>query len=445
MKNPEELLQPVLLQLCVIILAARVFAGLFRRLGQPAVVGEIVAGLLLGPSCFQRLAPGLWNFVFAPRNPAVAGIMETLSQLGLIFLLFLIGLEFDFSHLRRYGRAAMGISIAGMATPFATGAALAWWMLPRLPAADAPANHLGFYLFMGTAMSITAIPILGRMMMELNITRTRLGAVAITAAALDDAVGWILLATVTAVVKAGAGADFSPWLSLRMLLETAGFFLFVILAARPLILRWVNHTLARNNGVMGVNALAVVLAILLLCAMATSAIGIFAIFGAFILGAALSTHREFRAAVSSNISTFVTAFFLPIFFTYTGLRTRIGVLDSSTLWVMAALVVLVAGVGKYGGCTLAARVSGFSWREASCIGVMMNTRALMELIVIDIGYDLKAIPASVFCMLVVMAVATTVVTTPFLLRNMRETELEPHIAQTGFVRRRAGTASQNKT
>lgn len=423
----EKRLLLVLVQLAVIITVARLFATLLRRFGQPAAVGEIIAGLVLGPSVLGKLEAAGWlprisGYVF---DPSAAPIFGILSQLGLILLLFLIGLEFDFGHLKNRGKAAMSISVMGIAAPFLLGAALGQMMYPLLPE---HVNRLGFVLFMGTAMSITALPILGRIMMELQISRTRIGAITITAAAVDDATGWILLAAVSALVQ----SHFHVISSLSMIAMTGAFAAVMIFVVRPAMRWWIARTL--RNDELGLNGLAVVLVVLFLCAIATNLIGIFAIFGAFMLGAVLSDQHAFREAVNRSLASMVTVFFLPIFFTYTGLRTDIGSLDSAMLWGLAAAVLAVAVVGKFGGCALAARLHGFSGRDAMCIGVMMNTRALMELVVVNVGYDLGVIPRSVFCMLVMMAIVTTVMTTPILLRIRRGTELEEGLLRSGFVR-----------
>jgi Kef-type K+ transport system membrane component KefB len=296
---------------------------------------------------------------------------------------------------------------------------------------------VGFSLFLGTALSITAIPILGRMMMELGITRARLAAVTISAAAVDDAAGWILLATVAAIARATTagetGIAFDLSRTLVMAGATVGFGLVMVFAVRPVLCAAVRRVLRRGGGEIGVNALAVLLAVLFGCALATNLIGIFAIFGAFLLGAILSGEHSFREAVNRRLRDFVTAFFLPIFFAYTGLRTDVGTLGSWQLWLLAAVVCAVAVAGKLGGCALAARLSGYPWRESACVGVLMNTRALMALIVINLGKDLRVMPDSVFCMLILMALLTTIMTTPLLLRFMRGTELEPYILRSGFV------------
>jgi Kef-type K+ transport system membrane component KefB len=434
----EDVLLPLLVQLALIILAARLFAILFRRLRQPAVVGEIVAGLVLGPSVFGRLFPNAFEAVFRPPLPGLAPelgrvllgwILTALSQLGLVFLLFLIGLEFDFSHLRRHGRSALAIALAGIAAPFALGLGLASVLHPRV-AADIP--PLGFALFLGTALSITAIPVLGRIMLELGITRTRLGALTIAAAAVDDAAGWILLASVAAVVRAA----FDPTHTLLMLAETVAFTLLMVFAARPVLLAWARRALRRGDGGLGVNALAVLGTVLFGCAIVTDLIGVFAVFGAFVLGAVLSGEEEFRRAVGRRLGDFVTAYLLPVYFAYTGLRTDVGNLGSWDLWLLCALVVAAGVVGKVGGCGLAAWLSGSSRREAACVGALMNARGLMALVVINLGKDLGVVPDSVFSMLVLMALLTTVVTTPAVLRLMWRTELEAHVLGSGFLGKR---------
>ena len=430
----EAKIVAVLIQLSVIILAARAAALLAKKLGQPAVVGEIIAGLVLGPSLLGRkqfFFHPYWQKLFHPTDPALTSLHDVstiLSQLGLIFLLFLIGLEFDFKHLRSRRGASLAISITGVVFPFVLGVVLAYWMFPHLDhhLAQSP---LGFALFMGTAMSITAIPILGRIMMEMNIARSRLGAITITAAAVDDACGWILLAAVSMLVR----SHFDLRSTLIMIGETLAFAVGMIFLVRPWLRRWARHVVRAGNGSIGLNALAILIAAIFLCAIITSKIGIFAIFGAFLLGAMFSDEPEFRKAVNSRLSDFVTAFFLPIFFTYTGLQTDIGEIHGPTLWLFAAAVCLLAVLGKFGGCALAAKLSGFTSRESIIIGIMMNTRALMELIVINKGLELGVIPPSVFCMLVIMAVLTTVMTSPLMLKMIPGTDLEPLVRASGFL------------
>jgi Kef-type K+ transport system membrane component KefB len=436
----EEFLVPLLLQLAVILIAARMFAWLVRSIGQPSVVGEIVAGLVLGPSLFGWLAPEAWQWLFRPTFPSVpheltdplfAKVVDALSQLGLILLLFLVGLEFDFGHLRWHGPAALGIALTGIAFPFAFGIGLAPLMHPHLEPhpEHGPVPELGFLLFLGVALWITAIPVLARIMMELSITRTRLGAITITAAAVDDALGWILLATVAAVVRTG----FEPIATMVMIGETAAFILVMIFVVRPLMTRWARWTQRRRD--LGLDAQAVLLAVLFGCAIVTDLIGIFAVFGAFLLGAVYSGEHDFREKVSAKWRDLVSGFLLPIFFTTTGLRTNVGSIGSTTMVLWGVAIFLAGVVGKLGGCTLAARLGGFSARESTCIGAMMNTRGLMALVVVNLGHQLGVIPPSVFCILVLTALGTTMMTTPLLVRLMPGTELEPHVRESGFARR----------
>ena len=421
----ENVLLIVILQLIVIIAAARIFGGLFRRIGQPLVCGEIAAGLILGPSFFGGMFPGLFHTIF---NPSVANIFAIMSQIGLIFLMFLIGLEFDFGHLTENRGTALSVSIVGIVLPFSLGLVLGRWMHAAL---GLQGSWLNFGLFMAAAMSITAIPILGRIMVELNINRTRIGSLTISAAAADDASGWIILAVITAIARSAL----NPAKLGIMILETVGFAMTMVWLVRPLLKKWAAHQMRSRSGKLSLGGLAVVLLLMLAAAAATNLIGIFSIFGAFFLGAILYDQHEFRAAVQERLRDFVTVFFLPIFFTYTGLRTDIGTMSGRALWVMCALVLLAAFVGKFGGCWLAARLNGLPWREASIIGVMMNTRALMELIVINIGFELGVIPKSVFFMLVVMAVASTYITAPVLRRLIRSSEVEQEYLNSEFAER----------
>jgi Kef-type K+ transport system membrane component KefB len=436
----EHLILPVLVQLVVIIAAARAFGALARRLGQPGVVGEIVAGLVLGPSLFGWLCPDLFAAVF---QPALAGVEQPLAdavlpkiftaiaQFGLIFLLFLVGLEFEFAHVRAHGRSAVLISLAGIAVPFALGAVLAQFIHPYLephPKAGA-VSHLGLTLFLGVALAITAIPVLGRIMMELNVTRTRLGAITITAAAVDDACGWILLASVTAVVK----SHFDPLETLRMIGLTVAFALAMWFAVRPVLVRYFAYALRINRGRLSATALAVLLVSVLLAAIATNLIGIFAVFGAFLLGAVLSDQAELQRAAAAKLHDIVTSFFVPVFFTYTGLRTDISALHGEAMWLICIAATIAAVVGKLAGCGLAARAGGFTWKESGIIGAMMNARGLMALVAINIGYELGVVPRSLFCVLVIMALATTVLTTPLLLWLRKGTEIEEPIARSGFL------------
>ena len=422
----ENVLLTVIIQLIVIIAASRLAGALFRKIGQPQVCGEIAAGLILGPSLLGSMFPGLFHSIF---NPSVGSIFSIMSQLGLVLLMFLIGLEFDFGHLDDNRNTAMSISAAGIVVPFGLGFALGHYMHGEMGLQGSPLN---FALFIATAMSITAIPILGRIMIELNINRTRLGSLTISAAAVDDASGWILLALVSAIAR----SSFDPMKFALMIGEVLLFGLVMIFGIRPLVIKWSRRVLA-VDGNLSLDSLAGILILILLSAICTNLIGIFSIFGAFFLGAILYDQTVLVAAIRRRLSDFVTVFFLPIFFTYTGLRTDIGTMAGNGMWFFCGLILLAAIVGKFGGCTLAARANGLPWREASIIGVMMNTRALMELIVINIGYDLGVIPKSVFFMLVFMAVVTTYMTAPILRRLVPNSEIEEDYSASDFARNTA--------
>ena len=406
----EKLLLPLLWQLVLIILAARIAGVLFRKIGQPEVVGEITAGLLLGPSLFGWIAPDTFQMIFRPTlegfpDGTLHWVFVGISQVGLILLLFIVGMEFEFSHLLSLGGSTALISLAGILLPFGLGIGLSFLVFELVSnKPDTPENFWSFSLFLGTAMSITALPILGRMMVEWKVSHTRLAVVTITAAAFVTS-GFHISST------------------LLMIFYTLLFGAFMIFAVRPIAIRLLNNFIV--DGEISVTGLAVTLSLLFLSAIGTNLIGIFGIFGAFVFGAVLCDQVAFRKAIQAKLKDFVTAFFLPIFFAYTGLRTNIGSLDSLQLWLIAAGIIGASIFGKVAGCGLAAYFSGFSVREASCIGVLMNTRALMELIVINLGKDFGIISDSVFCMLVMMALVTTFMTTPILKTMVAGTEFEP--------------------
>lgn len=435
----ENVLLLLLLQVGLIIAAARILGAVARRLGQPEVIGEIVAGLLLGPSLFGWLAPQAQAALFDPTGVhgvpqgLMPVIIKIISQLGLILLLFVIGLEFDFSHLVPSGPATAAISLAGIVLPMGLGAALAYWLYPRLVGERGDGPSFGnFQLFLAVSMAITALPILGRLLVEWGAARTRVATIAISSAAMDDAMGWILLATIAAFVRAGQASE--AWTTgVVMAIETLGLLALLVIVVRPLALRWVRSSLDAHGGEVSLMLLSGVLVFAFACAVLTSLIGIFAIFGAFLAGAILSGETRLATGIQSRMRHFVTAFFLPVFFAYTGTRTRIGSLAGMETAMMALMVLACAVAGKFIGCGLAARLSGFGWREAGCIGVLMNTRALMELIVINVGKDLGVVPDELFTMLVLMALATTVMTTPAILWLARGTDFEAPLRSTGWI------------
>jgi Kef-type K+ transport system membrane component KefB len=436
----EDLLLPVLVQLIVIIAAARFFGALARSIGQPSVVGEIAAGLVLGPSLLGWLAPEVYTVLFQPSLPGVEPpltaatlpkIFTVIAQIGLIFLMFLVGLELEPQHIRQQGRAVALIAAAGIAAPFLLGTALAPLVHPHLEPhsrTGQAAPLLSVAIFIGITLAVTAIPVLGRIMLELNITRTRLGAVTLAAAGLSDALSWILLASAVAWIR----ADFNIVETLQMVFWSVVFVVAMLGAVRPILVRYFRYSLQVNAGRLSPTAMAVLLVSIFLAAVATNLIGIFAVFGAFVLGTVLSDQTELHQAAVAKLADVTNSFFVPVFFTYTGLRTDISTLRGETLWLLCAILTLVAVVGKLAGCGWAARISGFSRRESLLIGAMMNARGLMALVAINIGYELCVIPRSLYCMLVIMALATTALTTPILLLFRKGTELDDLITQSGF-------------
>ncbi|NOT68055.1 MAG: sodium:proton antiporter [Methylophilaceae bacterium] len=403
----EALLFFTLLQLTVIVLAARIGGEIALRVGQSAVVGEIVLGILLGPSLFGLLAPDLFQYVFHSGSPEP---MQMLSQIGLVLLMFQIGLEFDFSHLseRRNRKIMLWVAVASLIAPFALGYGIGRISAPAL----SPGAHpVASALFIATAFSITALPILGRIMMEFDMTRTAIGVIAISAAAINDVIGWLLLALVTTLTLTNFDA---PSFALKVALVLL-FFAVSWFAVRPLM-KHILHRFDAKSGVLDNNLLGIVLAAIFLSAMTTYQLGIFAIFGGFMMGVLLHDEHAFVKTWRTRISPFVMVFFLPIFFTYTGLRTNIGSLDSAAAWGWCALIVFLATLGKFGGAYLAARLAGMNHMQAKILGIMMNTRALMELIVINVGYDLGVISQQMFTILVIMAVFSTIITSPCLRR-----------------------------
>ena len=399
----ELLLYFTLLELTVIVLAGRVGGALASRCGQSPAVGEIVIGILLGPSLFGLVAPHAFDYVFhsAPPQP-----LNVLSSLGLVLLMFQIGLEFDFSHLsERMNRTALlRVATACLVLPFACGFALGFSVT------GGPAQmRIDTALFVATAFSITALPTMGRIMIEFNMTRSRLGVIAISSAAVNDVVGWLLLALVTTL----SVSDFAPAGFALRIAMVAAFGLVCVKLVRPMLKAAVRKSRPKDGKMTG-NLLGGLLAVIFIAAMTTYQIGIFAIFGGFMMGVILYDEHELVTAWRARIGDFVTVFFLPIFFTYTGLRTSIGTLHGLGDWGLCLAIVAVATLAKLCAGYFAARRSGLNHPEAAVIGYLMNTRGLMELIVINVGLDLGVISPKLFSMLVIMAIFSTVITSPAL-------------------------------
>lgn len=401
----ELLLFSVLLQLIVMIGAARLLNSLARGLGQPGVIGEIVAGLLLGPSLFGYFFPDAAAALF---GRTASEPITVISQIGLILLMFQIGTDFEFGHLRsgRHRAAIAWVALASITVPFILGLGFG-----RLSAgALAPGvDPLVFSLFCGVAVAITAVPILGRILREFGLTREAIGVVAISAAALNDIIGWLLLACVSAYATARFSGGFVIWRAGAIL--AGGAVLWFVL--RPFVDRLMRFSPVRN-GAIAPNLMAVVLCLMLALGLATNRIGIFTIFGGFAAGLLFHHHADFVAAWRQQVGQFVLIFFLPVFFTFTGLRTNVLGLSSTADLYWLGLLLALSILGKIVPVYLAGRASGFGHWESAVLGSLMNTRALMELIVLNIGYDLGFLPQRPFTMLVLMAVGTTVMTGPLL-------------------------------
>jgi Kef-type K+ transport system membrane component KefB len=388
------------LTLAVVIVLGQAIGRAFRIAGQPPVIGEVVAGILLGPSFLGALAPAISAAVL-PRD--VMPPLELVAQVGVVLYMFFVGLELNTDQLRGRVSTTALIALASTALPFAGGAAFGLYLYPRFSAADVPVSS--FVLFSGVAMSITAFPVLARILSDQRLTRTELGSMALSTAAIADVTAWCLLAFVVGVVEPERGS------ALGVTIATAGFVAVMVLAVRPLVTRVTARSSAADPHW---GTIVMVLAALAAAAYLTEAIGVHAIFGAFMLGAVIPSDSRLAAVLHGRFERLVTVLLLPAFFALTGMRTEIGLLDTRDDWAVAALVVLVATAGKVGSTLLAARLSGLGWRVSAALGVLMNTRGLMEIIVLNVGLALGVISPRLFTIFVLMAIVTTVATGPIL-------------------------------
>jgi Kef-type K+ transport system membrane component KefB len=390
----------VLGALTAVLVTGRLLGLLFRYAGQPPVIGEVVGGILLGPSLLGRVWPAAAAVVLPP---SVAPFLGVIAQLGVVLYMFLVGLELNPRVLRERARATVAISHSSIIAPFLSGAALALLLYPRLSSRDVP--FTSFALFFGAAMSITAFPVLARILTDRRLQKTTLGVIALGCAATDDVTAWCLLAFVMAVDRAAVGA------AVPVLVLTAAFIAFMLLAVQPLAAR----LLARLDEVrLTPGVVALVFTALLLSAITTELIGIHAIFGAFLLGAVIPHDSPIARAFVAKLEDPVTVLLLPAFFAFTGMRTRISLVSGLEQWLICGLIIIVATAGKFGGTLAAARFTGLGWRESAGLGILMNTRGLMELIVLNIGLDLGVISPTLFAMMVLMALITTMATSPML-------------------------------
>jgi Kef-type K+ transport system membrane component KefB len=402
-QNMNDPLAHLLLQFIVILLATRALGSLCTRFGQPAVIGEITAGILLGPSLFGLLWPDAFSFVFATDT---LGILQLFSQIGVCVFMFAVGLELDINHLRHQAKTALVVSHASIVFPYLLGVALALLLFPWFGVAGS--SFIAFALFMGIAMSITAFPVLARILSDRGMTRTPLGATSIACAAVGDATAWAILAIVVAFARATGLA--STFIGLGLVI----FFVAVMLfGVRPLLASWFDNkddTEAETpRGVM-----ASILVFMTVAALTTQVIGIHALFGAFLAGAIMPRNEAFREHLTVRLENFSTMYLLPLFFAFSGLRTQVGTLNDPTSWLICAGIIAVATLGKLGGSMLPARLMGMSWNQAFSLGALMNTRGLVELIALNIGYDLGILSPRIFSMLVLMALVTTFMTGPLL-------------------------------
>ncbi|HEY0742702.1 MAG TPA: cation:proton antiporter [Chryseosolibacter sp.] len=392
----------LILQIAAIIIVSRIFGFIFNKIGQPTVIGEIVAGIVLGPSVVGLFFPEFSLFLFPTGS---LPNLQFLSQVGLILFMYVIGMELDLKVLRNQAHDAVVISHASIIIPYFLGMGLAYYMYEEF----APENigFLPFALFMGIAMSIPAFPVWARVIQERDLTKTRLGSIALTCAAADDVTAWCILAAVIAIVKAGTftSALFTIGLSIA-------YVLIMILLVQPFLKklgRVYSHRETISKTIVAFSFL-----ILLGSAYIAEIIGIHALFGAFLAGVIMPPNFDFRRILTEKIEDVSLVLLLPLFFVFTGLRTQIGLLNESHLWVMCGFIILTAVAGKFGGSAFAAKFVGQSWKESLSIGALMNTRGLMELIVLNIGYDLGVLTPEVFAMMVIMALVTTFMTGPAL-------------------------------
>ena len=401
-ENLQHPLAILLAQIVTIILAARLFGWIFRKIGQPSVIGEMIAGIVLGPSLVGMYFP---EFSAALFPVASLGNLQFLSQIGLIFFMFVIGMELDLKVLKNKANDAVVISHASIVIPFALGLTLSYFIYPIF--APRGVEFSSFGLFLGIAMSITAFPVLARIVQEREMQKTKLGTIVITCAAADDITAWCILAVVIAIVKAGSFTSALYVIGLAIL-----YVIVMLKIVRPFLKRVGDLNSTRES--LNKPVVAIFFITLLFSAYASELIGIHALFGAFLAGAIMPENNKFRNIFIEKVEDVSIIVLLPLFFVFTGLRTQIGLLNDPYLWKITAIIIAVAVVGKFFGSAFAAKFVGQSWKDSLAIGALMNTRGLMELVVLNIGYDLGVLSTEIFTMMVIMALVTTFMTGPAL-------------------------------
>jgi Kef-type K+ transport system membrane component KefB len=405
-------LKTFLLEFGIILLTARCIGWLFRKIHQPRVMGEMVAGILLGPTLLGSVWPNSASVLFPASS---LGYLEALSQLGLVLFMFRVGLELDTDQVHKLGRKILLISNVSVVVPFIGGAALACYLYPRL--ADHSVPILSFSLFIGAAMSITAFPVLARILVECNLLRTRIGSIAIACAAVDDVTAWCILAVITVLVRAGSSGR-----GLGIHMAELGLYAGIMI--------WPLRHFARRMlgdrmrlGYTGADMFAGIIFFAIASSWVTDQLGVHPLFGAFMAGVILPKSESFMKALASKFQP-VQTLLLPLFFALTGLRTSFRVNASPQFWLYATLILVTAIAGKFIGCAIAARATGLTWRESITLGALLNTRGLVELVILNIGLDLNVISPAVFSMMVLMTLVTTLITAP-VLHWVRAAEREP--------------------
>jgi Kef-type K+ transport system membrane component KefB len=391
----------LLTQIIVILVLAALFRRLFRSIHQPPVMGEMVAGIVLGPSVLGLISPDAMTFLFPASSLET---LRLLSQIGVVLFMFTVGMEVNLQHVRERGSVAVMISHASIIVPFLLGTALSLFLYSGLAPQGTSFN--AFALFIGVAMSITAFPVLARILEDRNLTHTGLGSIALTCAAVDDVTAWCILALVIALVKSAGIASAAITVGLTLVFAVA-----MILLVRPQLARVIKEPDSQQHRR---RLIPIILAFVLACALITETIGIHALFGAFVAGVVMPPSTEFRIFLKDKLEAFGSYALLPLFFAFTGLRMQIGLLNDWQGWAMCAVIILVAIVGKLVGSMLMSRWTGMSWTMSFSIGVLMNTRGLVELVVLNIGYDLGILSGRIFAMMVLMALVTTFMTGPLL-------------------------------
>jgi Kef-type K+ transport system membrane component KefB len=402
-ENAKGPLSRLLLQVILILVATRTVGALAARFGQPPVIGEMAAGILLGPSLLGWLWPEAFSFVFARGS---MGVLQLLSQIGVCLFMFVVGMELEVSHIRRNTDKVVLVSHTSIMFPFLLGSVTALYLYSKYaaPGASFPA----FGLFMGIAMSITAFPVLVRILEARGIAKTSLGTTAITCAAVNDATAWVILAFVVAIARATGLV--STVLNLVLVIAFVALLLWIV---RPRLPRWLGLVRTSDSD-QERTTIAAALLIMTISALATELIGIHALFGAFLAGVVMPRKKEFREYLIVRVQNFSSLFLLPLFFAFSGLRTEVRLLNDPTSWIVCLAIIGIAILGKLGGTIFIARLTGVRWNDAFALGAMMNTRGLVELVALNIGYDLGILSPSIFAMMVLMALVTTFLTGPLL-------------------------------